>query len=95
MQKLIFAFSTFRSVFSNANKIADLLPNVQSIKVWSLEELISSSSSNQKVGNSEKNLEVTSNEIENLLTKISRDSSNSLNVVINKNFSSLQEISRA
>lgn len=50
MKKLIFAFTTSRSVFSNANKIADLLPNVQSIKVWSLEELISSSSSNQKVG---------------------------------------------
>lgn len=50
MKKLIFAFSTSRSVFSNANKIVNLLPNIQSIKVWSLEELISSSSSNEKVG---------------------------------------------
>ena len=50
MKKLIFAFPTSRNVISNANKRADLLPNVESIKVWSLEELISSSSSNEKVG---------------------------------------------
>lgn len=36
MKKSIFAFSTSNNVVSNANKIIKILPNVQSIKVWSL-----------------------------------------------------------
>ena len=39
-RKVLFAFATTKNVVSDADKIVNLLPQVKSIKVWSLEELL-------------------------------------------------------